>query len=85
MTTYNVENLAMQELVGDAGRTIPATYRTSNSNNAVVAYTNLVLASPLEGMTQGELRSEVARLSLLPAGERFPETWYPTPRGWENN
>lgn len=35
MTLYNLETLAMEEILGEAGRTVSDTYRTSSSNTAV--------------------------------------------------
>lgn len=38
MTLYNLETLAMEEILGKAGRAVSDTYRTSSSNTAVIAY-----------------------------------------------
>lgn len=84
MTLYNLRALGTREITGQAGEVIPDTYRLSNSDRAVIAYGNIVLAGHLRGMALGQVRSEVARLSLLPARQRFPQPWYATPPEWRN-
>lgn len=81
VTVYSLRNLARKEAGQDAPM-IPSGYRVSDSNNAVIAFSNVVLGGPFRGMAQGQVRSEVATLSKLPIRQRFLQPWYSTPPEW---
>lgn len=78
MTLYKLRTRGTREITGHAGEAIPDTYGLSNFDRAVNACDN-ILEGHLRGMSLGQVRSQVARLSLLPARQRFPRPWYVTP------
>lgn len=81
VTLYNLRNLARKEDGQDAPM-IPSDYRVSDSNIAVITFSNIVLSGPFRGMAQEQVRSAIATLSKLPIRQRFLQPWHSTPPQW---